>query len=248
MLSKINCIIIEDELPASILLEMHIAKFDFLVLKGKFMSATSASNFLKNNSIDLIFLDINLPEKSGIEFAKTLPSEINIIFTTAYTEHAIDGFNLEAIDYIAKPISLERFSKAINKVLKIQKQNLTTASIPETEKPFVFVKCERRMLKFYLDDILYFESQGNYLLIYTKLGNNYKAYLSISEMNEKLPEELFCRVHRSFLVAIDKITAFNRTTVTVENKQLPIGRVYLTTVTHLLQSLVTLPGSRYYAE
>lgn len=237
MSPKINCIIIEDELPASILLEMHIEKFDFLALKGKFVSAASASGILKKQKIDLIFLDINLPEKSGIEFAKTLPHDIAIIFTTAYTEHAIDGYNLEAIDYIAKPISFERFSKAVNKFLKIQKQAYAVADIQATEKPFIFVKCERRMLKFYLEDILYFESQGNYLLIYTQT-DTFKTYQSITEMNEKLPESLFCRIHRSFLVATDKITAFNRHGVMIQNKELPIGRRYLLLVTQLLDSLI----------
>lgn len=237
MVPKINCIIIEDELHASILLEMHIAKFDFLTLKGKFMSASSASGILKTQKIDLIFLDINLPEKSGIEFAKTLPPDIAVIFTTAYIEHAIDGFDLDAIDYIAKPISFERFSKAVSKFLKVQKQTLAVDDIQETEKPFIFVKCERRMFKFYLDDILYFESQGNYLLLYTQT-DSFKTYQSISEMNEKLPEGLFFRIHRSFLVAINKITAFNRNSVTIQNKELPIGRLYLSSATQLLGSLV----------
>ena len=119
--TRINCIIIEDELPASILLEMHVAKFDFLDLKGKFMSTSSALNSIKTQKIDLLFLDINLPGKSGVEFAKSLPKDIGIIFTTANPEYALEGFELEAIDYLLKPISLERFSKAINKYCKIQK-------------------------------------------------------------------------------------------------------------------------------
>ena len=237
--TRINCIIIEDELPASILLEMHIAKFDFLDLKGKFMSANNALNTIKTQKIDLLFLDINLPGKSGIEFAKSLPKDIGIIFTTANPEHALEGFELEAIDYLLKPISLERFSKAINKYCKIQKntQEVEHLNQVETERPFVFVKCERKMLKLYLDEIDYFESQGNYLLIYTET-DCYKTYQSITEMEEKLPEGLFCRIHRSYLITITKVTQFNSRTVTIKNKTLPIGRLYSASTTNCLQFFV----------
>ncbi|WP_348797608.1 LytR/AlgR family response regulator transcription factor [Flavobacterium adhaerens] len=237
--TRINCIIIEDELPASILLEMHIEKFDFLNLKGKFMSTNNAQNLLKTQKIDLIFLDINLPGKSGIEFAKSLPKDIGIIFTTANSEHAVEGFELEAADYLLKPISLERFSKAIHKYCKIQKNNqqfeqLTQA---ETEQPFIFVKCERKTLKLYLNEIDYFESQGNYLLIYTE-DDCFKTYQSITEMMEKLPEGLFYRVHRSFLIALKKVIQFNSRSVTIRNKVLPIGRLYSASTLNCLQSFV----------
>jgi DNA-binding LytR/AlgR family response regulator len=233
----INCIIIEDELPASILLELHIAKFDFLDLKGKFTTVSSAQNILKTQKIDLIFLDINLPGKSGIEFARSMPPDSAIIFTTAYTEYAVEGFELEAIDYILKPISYERFTKAVNKYIKIQELNeiILFSKKQETENPFIFVKCERKMVKLFLNEIYYFESQGNYLQIYTQT-NNYKTYQSITEMEDKLPEGLFCRIHRSFLVSVQKITSFNANTVQVESKQLPIGRLYSLTVSNLIQS------------
>lgn len=239
MSTNINCIIIEDELPASILLEMHIAKLDFLVLKGKFMSVSSAQNILKTQKIDLIFLDINLPGKSGIEFAASLPKDIGIIFTTANPEHAIEGFELEAVDYLLKPISFERFSKAVDKYCKIQKSNqvILHSEKQESERPFIFVKCERKMLKLFLDEIDYFESQGNYLLIYTET-NCYKSHQSLTEMEEKLPEGFFCRIHRSFLIAVKKVTAFGGSSVTIQNKQLPIGRLYAKSTTHLLQSFV----------
>ena len=136
----------------------RVLRWQFLDLKGKFMSTGNASTLLKTQKIDLLFLDINLPGRSGIEFAKSLPKDIGIIFTTANPQYAIEGFELEAIDYLLKPISLERFSKAIHKYCKIQKTNqefeqLTQA---ETERPFIFVKCERKTLKFYLDEIDYF--------------------------------------------------------------------------------------------
>ncbi len=237
----VSCIIIEDELPASILLELHIAKFDFLALKGKFTSISGAQNILKTQKIDLIFLDINLPGKSGIEFAQTIHLETAIIFTTAYTEYAVQGFELEAIDYILKPISYERFAKAINKYSKIRELNEIVLSSKKSEKenPFIFVKCERKMIKLFLDEIEYFESQGNYLLIYSET-NSYKTYQSITEMEEKLPEGLFCKIHRSFLVSINKITSFNTSNIKIRNKELPIGRFYRLSTAHLLNSLTSL--------
>ncbi|MFV8326176.1 LytR/AlgR family response regulator transcription factor [Flavobacterium sp. ZS1P14] len=236
--TRINCIIIEDELPASILLEMHIAKFDFLELKGKFMSTNNALNILKTQKIALLFLDINLPGKSGIEFAKSLPKDIGIIFTTANPHYAVDGFELEAIDYLLKPISLERFSKAIHKYCKIQKtyQEFEQLGQAQTERSFIFVKCERKTLKLFLDEIHYFESQGNYLLIHTET-DCFKTYQSIGEMIEKLPEGLFCRIHRSFLITLKKVSQFNSRTVTIQNKELPIGRLYASKTNALLQSI-----------
>lgn len=239
MLTNINCIIIEDELPASILLEMHIAKLDFLDLKGKFMSVSSAQNILKTQKIDLILLDINLPGKSGIEFAKSLSKDIGIIFTTANSEHAVEGFELEAIDYLLKPISFERFSLAIDKYCKIRRSNqvIINAEKEESERLSVFVKCERKMLKIFLDEIDYFESKGNYLIIYAK-NECYKTHQSLTEMEEKLAEGMFCRIHRSFLIAIKKVKQFNSSSVTIQNKELPIGRLYASKTNELLKSIV----------
>lgn len=240
-MAVVNCIIIEDELPASILLELHISKFDFLDLKGKFTSVASAQNILKSNKIDLIFLDINLPGKSGIEFARSLLPETAVIFTTAYTEYAVEGFEIDAVDYILKPISLERFKKAIIKYTKIRESNeiVLHSKNQETGRGFIFVKCERKMLKVFLDEIDYFESQGNYLLIYTA-SECYKTYQTITEMQDKLPDGLFFRIHRSFLVAIKKIRSYNSNNITIENIQLPIGRFYNVSVSNLLKSLMDI--------
>ncbi|MFG4003321.1 LytR/AlgR family response regulator transcription factor [Flavobacterium aquidurense] len=233
----INCIIIEDELPASILLELHIAKFGFLNLKGKFTSVLGAQNILKTQKIDLIFLDINLPGKTGIEFAKSICPETAVIFTTAYTEYAVQGFELEAVDYILKPISYERFAKAINKYSKTKVLNeIVQHSKHEIESPFIFVKCERRMVKIFLHEIDYFESQGNYLLIYTQ-SDCFKTHQSLSEMEEKLPQGLFCRIHRSFLVAVNKITGYDASKISIAKKQLPLGRFYHSSVCRILKSL-----------
>lgn len=238
MLHKISCIIIEDELPASRLLEKHISAFPFLELKGSFVSTANALSVLATEKIDLIFLDINLPGLSGLDFAKTLSATTSVIFITAYAEYAVDGFDLDAVDYLLKPVSFERFSRAISKYNKTHKMvsDKVQMEISVTEKPFVFVKCERKLMKLFLDEVLYFESQGNYLLIYTEKGS-FKTYQSITEMEEKLPENMFCRIHRSFLVSIPKISAFNNHSVVVHNKELSIGRLYSAATAKLLHSL-----------
>jgi DNA-binding LytR/AlgR family response regulator len=227
MSPKINCIIIEDELPAAQLLELHIDRFEVLKLKGKFQSVQTAMSTIKEDNIDLIFLDINLPGKSGIDFASNLPPGISVIFTTAYAEFALQGFELDAVDYLIKPISFERFTRAFEKFLKLKSasgQQLVSQK-DATSEPFIYLKSERMSVKVLVDDILYIEAKGNFLVVYTK-SENIKTYLSISEIMERLPEGLFCRIHRSFLIALSKVSRYNSHSVNVGQAQLPIGRLY----------------------
>lgn len=236
---EINCIIIEDELPASIVLEMHISKIPFLHLEGKFSSVVKALPVINTEKINLVFLDINLPGISGIHFAKSLNSSIAIIFTTAYTEYAVESFELDVIDYLLKPISFERFTKAINRYLKYHKHSITQIETADkiVEKPFVFVKSERRMVKIFLDEILYVEAQRNYLLIYME-NEVHRVYQSISEMEEKLPEGSFVRIHRSFLISLSKAKAYTSSYVVIQKQEIPIGRLYSTTVEGILKSII----------
>lgn len=237
--NEINCIIIEDELPASIVLEMHIAKIPFLRLVGKFSSVVKALPVINTEKLNLIFLDINLPGIPGNHFAKSLNSSIGIIFTTAYTEYAVESFDLGVIDYLLKPISFERFTKAVNRYLKYYKHSITQIKPLDkiVEKPFVFVKSERRMVKIFLDEILYVEAQRNYLLIYME-DEVYRIYKSISEMEEKLPVDLFLRIHRSFLISVNKVRAYTSSYVVIHKKEIPIGRLYSATVEAVLKSII----------
>ncbi len=236
--SKFNCIIIEDEMPAAELLELYISNIDFLELKGKFSNATQALNIINTNKIDLLFLDINLPRISGIDFIKSLNPAPNAIFTTAYSEYAVESFNIEAIDYLLKPISFERFVKAVNRFLKLKNaksEGIVNITSHANEKAFIFIKCEKKMVKLILDEILYFESQKNYLLIHTE-KEVYRAHHSISEMEEKIPEESFIRVHRSFIVALDKIKSYTSNYVEIGKEKIPIGRLYLMSTTGILKN------------
>ncbi len=223
---SINCIIVEDEKPASDILELYISNVEFLHLKGIFTSATQAIKFLGTEKVDLIFSDINLPGISGISFIKSLTPAPNVIFTTAYPEYAVEGFALEAVDYLLKPIAFERFIKSINRFMKLNLHS-SPAIVAESEKesPFIFVKCDKKMVKIFLEDILFFEAQKNYLMISTEKGE-FRTYISISEMEEKIPDQMFIRIHRSFIVALKKIESFSHTFVEIKKNTIPIGRHY----------------------
>ncbi len=236
--NKYSCIIIEDEQPAAELLELYISNVDFLELKGTFSNATQALKIINTEKIDLLFLDINLPRISGIDFFKSLNPSPSAIFTTAYSEYAVESFNIEAIDYLLKPISFERFLKAVNRFLKLKNvKNSGPADVPgnAVEKPFIFIKCEKKMVKLILDQILYFEAQKNYLLIHTE-NEVYRAHHSISEMAEKMPEDAFIRIHRSFIVSVQKISSFTNSNVEIGKTVIPVGRLFLMSTNSHLKS------------
>jgi DNA-binding LytR/AlgR family response regulator len=184
-----------------------------------------ALNLIRNHDIDLIFLDINMPEISGISFAKSIPKHIKIIFTTAYREYAIEGFELQAVDYLLKPISFERLLKAINTYFEVyQKNQLPTQDIQESTE-FMFVRADRRMLKVNFNDIYYIESYSDYIKIHLA-ENIIVTRETISAVEAKLPSNNFIRIHRSFIVATNKITAFTNEHITIQNKALTISRSY----------------------
>lgn len=240
MSEPIKCIIIEDEKPAAEVLELYLSRIDFIALQGTFGNVSQALPVLNAEHIDLIFLDINLPGINGITFVKSLHPPAGIIFTTAYTEYAVEGFELEAVDYLVKPISFDRFIKAVNKFLKTAPtENRIIPPASETDdRSFLFIKCERRMTKIYLDEILYFEAQKNYVDIVTE-KEKLRTYLSISEMEEKVPGQMFLRVHRSFIVSLRKIVRFSSTTIEIGSARIPIGRLYNMQTMQILTQLKT---------
>lgn len=227
MSTIINCIVIEDEKPAADILQQYISRVDFLVLEGVFTNATQSLTAVNDGKVDLIFLDINLPGVSGLDFMRMLNPQPGIILTTAHAEHAVESFELEAVDYLLKPFSYERFIKAVNRYLKLRK--LDSQSIPitpaEKQRPFIFIKVEKKMIKVFLDEILYCEAQRNYLLVNT-IHDCYLTYHSISQMEERLPERMFLRIHRSFIISIDKVSEYDSASVIIKKKHLPIGKNY----------------------
>jgi DNA-binding LytR/AlgR family response regulator len=218
-----NCLIIEDEPIAQNILKGFLSKIDYLHLEGCFTNASEAFNYIQKAKIDLVFLDINMPGIDGVSFAKILPDYIQVIFTTAYREYAIDGFDLQASDYLLKPISFERFLKSVSRAKDIYEKSDQTTS---TEKPeFLFVRADRKMEKIAFADMLYIESFADYLKIH-QLDRLSVVRDSLSNFEKKLPQEDFIRLHRSFLANIHKIDSYTHEYVEVGGQTLTISRSF----------------------
>lgn len=215
----INCIIVDDEPLAIQLLESHISKIETLKLLGTAKSAIEAYQLLQEKSIDLMFLDIQMPDLNGIDFLKSLNKKPKTIFTTAYREFAIEGFELEAVDYILKPITFERFFKSVDRVLR-------NVSTEKTAEEFILLKSEGLQRKILLNEIIYFEGNGNDVKVVLKGSLHIVAKNKISELNDVLSEKGFIRVHRSFLINSLYVTAFNNDEVLLEKSSIPVGRSY----------------------
>lgn len=204
---KINCCIVDDEPLALGLLERYVDKTEFLELKGKCNSAFEAIKILNNNKIDVLFLDIQMPDINGLEFAKVIDPKIKIVFTTAFDQYAIDGYKVNALDYLLKPISYDEFEAS---ALKCQDSILSSTSVEQNTQQFIFVKSEYKQVKIELSNILYIEGLKDYVKIWLK--GQTKPILTI--MSLKLLEQSlstnFMRIHRSFIVALDKVTSFEK--------------------------------------
>lgn len=221
-MSNIKCIIVEDEPLAAKVLADYISQVPFLELKGTFKDAILATEFLHNQSVDLIFLDIHLPKLKGIAFLKTLTHPPAIIITTAYHQYAVEGFSLNVTDYLLKPFEFERFLIAVNKV----KTNQRPAPIEVKEKKdYLFLNVQKKKVKILFSEILYVESQREYIKIVTT-KKEYISKMSTHEIESLLPAQLFRRIHRSFIVSIDKIESYNSEEVEVMGISIPIGRGY----------------------
>lgn len=238
MHKKINCLVVEDEKPAQQIMELYIRRAPMLSLLAVTGTATQALDYISNGNVDLLFADINLPGVSGLQLARSLPTTTGVIFTTAYEQYAVHGYELNAVDYLVKPIAFERFEKAIHRYLQYfhRQPEKAVVPIPAIHRPFLFIRCERKMTKLYLDEILYLEAQRNYLLIQTTEGVQ-KTYQSISELEEKLPAGHFLRVHRSFIVSVEKVTAIMASQIIVQRFSVPIGRHYRKNVVQSMSHL-----------
>jgi DNA-binding LytR/AlgR family response regulator len=223
----INCIIVDDEPVARDILENHLTKIDSIHITGSCKSALEAFNIISSETVDLIFLDINMPEISGLSFARSFNKEIKVIFTTAYREYAVEGFDLQAVDYLLKPISFERLLQAINKYMN-ENLSLKKDSFEEiiSEKSdYVFVRSERKMIKINFADIKYIESLSDYIKIHLK-KKNIVTRETITSIEAKLPKDDFIRTHRSFIVSLKSIDSFTNEYVEIGNNEVPISRTY----------------------
>ena len=222
----INCLIIDDEPLAINVIKNHIKEIDNINVIDTFNSAIDALNFMKSNTVDLLFLDINMPLLDGLDFIKSLDKKPMIIITTAYSEYAIKTYELEVLDYLVKPISFPRFLKAVNRAFKELNSNLTS-NIKVAKRAHIFIKVDKKkMQKIYLDEILIIESLRDYLKI-TTISNKYIIHSTLSSFTEKLPSNNFIRIHRSFTIAIDKIEAVQGNSVEIDGVKYVIGRSYI---------------------
>jgi two-component system LytT family response regulator len=222
-----NCIIVDDEPMAREILENHLQKIEAINVVATCKNAIEAFNEINSTKIDLIFLDINMPEISGLSFAKSINKNIKVIFTTAYREYAIDGFNLQAVDYLLKPISFERLFQAVNKYLGENKV-VEVTNIPKItpeKNDFIFVRADRKMVKINFSEITFIESLSDYV----KIHLNDKTIVTretISNIEAKLPKSNFLRIHRSYIIAIAKMDSFTNEFIEVGKKAIPISRSY----------------------
>jgi DNA-binding LytR/AlgR family response regulator len=225
---KIHCLLVDDEPQALKVLQSHISAINGIEIVGQCKNAIEAMDILHEKSIDLIFLDIKMPKLLGTDFLRSLSQPPRIIFVTAYRDYAVDSYELDVVDYLLKPVSFERFMKAIAKVKKIMGHD--PISQPEEIKKyndaFVYLKVDRDMKKFIVKEITYIESWKDYVKIFLSTGINFLVKKSISSMEILLSEHSFIRVHRSYLVAIDKISSYNHYAVFLGTTEIPIGRLY----------------------
>jgi two-component system, LytTR family, response regulator len=226
---KIKCLAIDDEPLALRVIESHIEKLNDVELVAKCSNAIQAFEVLKKQNIDLLFLDIQMPELTGIEFLKSLSKPPLVIFTTAYRNYAIDAFELDVLDYLLKPISFDRFLKAINKFYTRRQENISLSpgqsQNKQSEKDFIFIRKSKTMIKVLTDDILYIESLKDYVKIHCKSEEHLIKY-QISQLEIELPEDLFLRIHKSYIVSVPKITTVSPGAVGIGEHKFPIGRSY----------------------
>jgi DNA-binding LytR/AlgR family response regulator len=223
-MSKLTCIVIEDEPLAVKVLTDYIAQIPWLDLTATFKDALLATDFLRNHAIDLIFLDIHLPKLKGMAFLKTLANPPAVIITTAYHQYAVQGFNLNVTDYLLKPFEFERFLTAVTKV-RSARGEISKPADPTGTRDFMFVTVQKKKVKMLYSEIVYIESQREYIKI-TTTTSEYVSKMSTHEIEALLPKNLFKRVHRSFIVAIRRIESYTAEAIEIHGATIPIGKGY----------------------
>ena len=225
--STIRCLIIDDEPPAREIIRRYIEAVPMLELAGECANAIEAFAFLRQESVDLMFLDIRMPQLNGNDFLKTLKNPPKVIFTTAFDEYALEGYELDVVDYLMKPIQFDRFLKGVNKACQVSlvKSESNSSADERRSESFVYFRADRKMVKVMLRDILYIESMKDYVKVFTVTGTIITKQ-SISSVEEMLPDKEFVRVHRSFIVSVARIKTFTSEILEIEKTEIPIGKLY----------------------
>lgn len=225
---KIKCLLIDDEPQALKVLVKYISQINWLEVVAQCKNAIEALEILQNKSIDLIFLDIKMPNLLGTDFLKSLSNPPKVIFVTAYRDYAVESYELNVVDYLLKPVSFERFMKAISKIKKNNENKLlsNTNEFVQNTEAFVYLKVDKSMQKILLKDITHIESLKDYVKLYLTNQKTIFASQSISNMENLLSEHRFIRVHRSYMVSLDKITGYTSLSLQLNKMEIPIGRLY----------------------
>ena len=224
---NLKCAIVDDEPLALNLMESYVKKTPFLELCGNYNSAITALNDIRNKEIDLLFLDIQMPDLNGLEFAKMLPKNIRVIFTTAFNQYAIEGFKANAIDYLLKPVSYNEFLAAANKAVEWFNMARQNTNIETPESDFIYVKSDYKLRQIRLYDIIYIEGLKDYLKIYIESDSKpILSLISMKSMEERLPSPRFMRVHRSFIVQVNKVQVIDKGQIIFGKNRIPISDSY----------------------
>ena len=236
---KIRCIVIDDEALARKYLKEYISKVPFLELIGDFNSPLKAYELLEKGMVDLMFLDIEMPDIKGLDFLRSLNRKPFVILTTAYKEYALEGYELDIIDYLLKPFSFNRFLKAVNKVnmimLSIEKKEEPTSSYNQTDfhEDYIVIRADRKYYKINYDDLIFVEGQKAYVTFHSEGKKNITALASLKELEEKLPEKKFIRIHKSYIVSVKKIDSLEGNMIEIAGEKLPVGKSFKLRVAEL---------------
>ncbi len=232
---KINCLLVDDEPIAIDILKSYIKNIEELQVVGECNNALEAYNFLQKTKVDLLLLDIKMPQLSGLEFLKTIDLKPLVILITAYSEHAIEGYEFDVVDYIVKPVSYQRFLKAISKVfnrLELKSNNILMAP-QKSGSSFIYLRHDKKMVKVMLNDILYFEGFGNYVKVVTE-QREIISYQTLNLLEKQLANDGFVRIHKSFIIPVNKIDAFTNESVEIKKKEIPIGSSYKQAISRIM--------------
>ena len=227
MSELIRCVIVDDEPAAIRLLEKYVAKVSFLHLENTFTKPLEALAYIEKNTIDLVFLDVQMPEITGIQLSKIMTKNTKVIFTTAYSEFALESYNVSAIDYLLKPIEFERFYKAVSKLYENTTNSHQETQQHQKEAPFFFFKTDgkNKFVKVFLNDILFVEGLKNYVSVQLQ-DEQIITYNTLKNLRENLPETQFIQIHNSFIISLKHIDKIDNDSVWIGNRQLPIGNTY----------------------
>lgn len=225
-MKKVSCIIVDDEPLARKGIELNVKDIDWLEIKGQFPNAIQAGDFLKENEVDLMFLDIEMPGLKGLDFIKTLNSNIVVILTTAYPQFALDAFELEVFDYLVKPIRFERFYQSVVRardIIELTKKEKTV--VTDIKDEYFYIKADRKYLKLYYKDVLWIKGLKDYVMLFTK-NENYMTAMNIKTIHSKLPSSIFARVSKSHVINVEAIDSIDVDTIMIGEEPIPLGTSY----------------------